>query len=100
MVPLTPAALEKALRISRHICRMPQNAQNLHQPTCSHLLPELDAESLGILRWLDADQRIRYADRGAGDNDEQKQCEQPSIQSGKCDRSLRRTALNSLFQDR
>jgi hypothetical protein len=48
MVPLTPAALEKALRISRHICRMPQNAQNLHQPTCSHLLPELDAESLQV----------------------------------------------------
>jgi hypothetical protein len=25
---------------------MSQNAQNLHQPTYSHLLPELDAEPL------------------------------------------------------
>ena len=34
------------MRISRPFCRMPKNAQNLHQPTYSHLLPELDAEPL------------------------------------------------------
>src|SRR2546430_8346015 len=46
MVLLTQFRLEKAVRISRPFCRLPRNAQNLHQPTYSHLLPELDAEPL------------------------------------------------------
>src|SRR5437879_2185142 len=46
MVLLTQFRLEKAVRISRPFCRLPKNAQNLHQPTYSHLLPELDAEPL------------------------------------------------------
>ena len=46
MVLLTQFRLEKAVRISRPFCRLPKIAQNLHQPTYSHLLPELDAEPL------------------------------------------------------
>jgi hypothetical protein len=36
---LTYFRLEKAVRISRPFYRMPKNAQNLHQPTYSHLHP-------------------------------------------------------------